>query len=86
MKLAFAAVEEARENRTEAEDIKDAVEEADLAEVTEVDLAMAMEEEETIGAADKIIESCDAMTYHNWRFTRHMTSLTMNGTGYPIQK
>ena len=79
-------MEEARENRTEAEDIKDAVEEADLAEVTEVDLAMAMEEEETIGAADKIIESCDAMTYHNWRFTRHMTSLTMNGTGYPIQK
>ena len=86
MNLALAAVGEVADFRNDVEDIKDAVEEADLEDVVEVDLAMAMEEEETIGAADKIIESCDAMTYHNWRFTRHMTSLTMNGTGYPIQK
>ena len=40
----------------EAEDIKDSEEEADLADVTEVDLAVATEEEETKGALDKIIE------------------------------
>ena len=42
--------------RTEAEDTKDAVEEADLEEVSEVDLEVAMEEEETIGAVDKMLE------------------------------
>ena len=55
MKLALAAVEEAADFRTEAEDIKDAVEEADLEDVAEVDLAVAMEEEETIGAVYKMI-------------------------------
>ena len=57
------------------------MEEADLVKVVEIDLAAAMEKKETIGAVEKILEWCDAMTDHNWRFTRHMTSLTMNGTG-----
>ena len=39
-----------------------------------------------MGAVDKILERCDAMMDYNWRFIRHMTSLTMNGTGYLIQK
>ena len=86
MKLALAAVQEAADFRTETEDIKDAVEEANLADLAEVDLSGAMEEEETIGAVDKMFERCDAMTYHNWRFNRHMTSLTMNATGYLRQK
>ena len=42
--------------RTEAEDMKDAVEEADLGDVSEVDLDVAMEEEENIGAVDKMLE------------------------------
>ena len=72
--------------RTEAEDIKYTVGEADPADMAEVDLVLAMEEEETIGALEKILEWCNAMTDHNWRFTRHMTSLTKNGTGYLRQK
>ena len=48
----------------------------------EVDLAVSMEEEETIGAVDKMLKWCDAMTDHNWRFNRHMTPLTMNCIGY----
>ena len=81
MKVALAAVEEAEALKEEAEDIKDAVEEADLADMAELDLDVAMQEEETIGAVGKMLEWCDAMTDYNWRFTRHMTSLTMNGTG-----
>ena len=54
------------------------MEEVNLADLSEVDLDVAMEEEETIGAVDKILEWCDSMTDHNWRFTRHMNSLTMN--------
>ena len=76
------AVEEAVYFRDETEDIKDAVEEADLEDVTELDMAVAVEEEETIGAVEKILEWCDAMTDQNWRFICHMTSLTMNGTDY----
>ena len=54
MKLALTAVEEAADSRAKAEDIKDAVENSDLAEVAQVDLDMAMKEKETIGAVDKI--------------------------------
>ena len=86
MKLELAAVEEAADFSTEAEDIKDTVEKADLADVEEVDLYVAMKEEEIIGTVDKILECCDAMTDHNWRFTCHMTSLTMNDKGCLIQK
>ena len=82
MKLALVAVEEAVYFRYEAEDTKDAVEEEDLADVAEVYLVVAMQEEETMGAVDKILERCDAMMDYNWRFIRHMTLLTMNGTGY----
>ena len=57
-----------------------------MANVAEVYLAVSTEEEETIGAIYKIFEWCNAMTYHNWRFTRHMNSLTINGTGYLRQK
>ena len=81
MNLALAAVEEAEYFSTEAEDIKYDVEESGLEEVAEVDLDMAMKEEETIGVLDKILKWCDAMTDHNFRFTRHMNSLTMNDTG-----
>ena len=80
------AVEEAAYFRTEAEDIKDAVEEADLEDVAEVDLAVAKEGEEIIGTVEKILEWCNETTDKNWRFTRHMTSLTTNGTGYLRQK
>ena len=65
-------MEEAAYFRTEAEDIKDAVEEADLEDVAEVDLAVAKEEEEIIGTVDKITEWCNETTDKNWRFTRHM--------------
>ena len=53
--LALAAMEEAEDFRNEAEDIKGAGEEANLADMLELDLAMAMEEEKTIGAVDNII-------------------------------
>ena len=86
MKLALAAVEEVEYFRSKAEDIKDTSEEAYLVDVAEVDLAVAMEEEETIGAVEKMLKWCNIITYHNWRFTFHMTSLTMNGTGYLSQK
>ena len=56
MNLALAAVEEAAYLRTKAEDIKDVAEEAYLEDVAEVDLGVAMEEEETIGALDKMLE------------------------------
>ena len=79
-------MEEAVNFRTEVEDIKDAMEEAYLADVTDVDLAMNMEEEEKIGAVDNMLKWCDAMTDHNWRFTRHMNPLTMTGTGYLMHK
>ena len=42
MKVALAAVEEAEALKEEAEDIKDAVEEADLADMAELDLDVAM--------------------------------------------
>ena len=84
--LALAAEEEAADFRTKAKDIKDAMEEANLADVEDADLSVAMGEAETIGAVDNIIEWCDAMTDHNWGCTRHMTSLTMNGTGCLRQK
>ena len=74
-------VEEAVDFRAKAEDIKCAAEEADLADVAEVDLVVDMEEEETICAVEKMLEWCDAMTDNNRRFIRNMTSLTMNGTG-----
>ena len=56
MKLSLAVVGEAEDLSTKAEDIQDAVEEADLADVAEVELTMAMEEEETIGAVYNMIE------------------------------
>ena len=62
------------------------MEEEDLSDVEEVDLYVAMEEEETIGAVEKMIKWCNKMTDHNWRFTHHFTPLTMNGTGYIRQK
>ena len=93
MKLALTAVEEAEYFRAEkedikdaVEDIKDAVEESDMADVVEVDLAMATKEEETIGAVDKMLKWCNTMPDHNWRFTRNMTSITMNGTDYLRKK
>ena len=73
MKLSLAEVKEAAYFRNKAEDIKDAAEEEDMADVAEVDLAVATEEEETIGALDKMLEWCDSITDHNWRFNRHMT-------------
>ena len=45
MKLTLAAVEDAADFRTEAEDIKDAAEKSDLADMAELDLSVAMEEE-----------------------------------------
>ena len=55
MMLALAAMEEASDFRTEVEDIKGAGEEANLADVVQLDLAVDMEEEKTIGAVDNII-------------------------------
>ena len=80
MNLALAAVGEVAYFRNDVEDIKDAVEEADLEDVVEVDLSMAMEEEKTICAVDKMLKLCDAMTDHNWSLTCHMTSIKINGT------
>ena len=82
MKLSLHVVEEAEDFRTKEEYIKDAVKESDLANVSEVDLVVAMEEEETIFSVDNMIESCNVMTYHNWSCTHRMTSIKMNGTGY----
>ena len=45
MNLALTAVEEALDFRANEEDMKDAVQEAYLAELAEVDLVVAMEEE-----------------------------------------
>ena len=45
MKLELAAAEEAVYFRSKAEDIKDAAEEADLADVAEVDIFVATKEE-----------------------------------------
>ena len=42
MKLELAAVEQAVYFKVKAEDIKDAAEEADLADVAEVDMVVAM--------------------------------------------
>ena len=75
-------VEEAVDFKAEAENIKNAVEEADLADVAELDLFMTMEEEEVIVAVDKMLEWCNVMMYHSWRSIRNMTPLPMNGTGY----
>ena len=80
--LALAAVSEAEDFSTKSEYIKDVVEEADLEDVAETDMAVAMEEEEIVGAVDKMLERCNAISDYNWRFTRHITSLTMNWTGY----
>ena len=63
--MALAAVEEAAYFRANVEDTKNAVEEADLADVEEVDLVVNMEEEKTIGKVDKCFEWCNAMTYHS---------------------
>ena len=82
MKLALVVVEEAVHFKAEAEYIKDGVEDAYLADVVEVDLVVAMEEEESIDKVDKMLKWCNVMTYHSWRFIRNMTSLTTNGTGY----
>ena len=56
MKMAPVAVQEAVYFKAKAEDIKDGVEEADLEDVAEVDIVAAMEEEESIGAVDKMLE------------------------------
>ena len=47
--------------------------EADLVDVTEVDLAVAMEEEEIIGAVYKMLEWCNTMMYQNLRFIHRIT-------------
>ena len=52
-----------------------------MAGVAEVDMVVAMEEEEIIGTVEKMLEWCDTMTDHNWRFIRHMISITTNVTG-----
>ena len=75
-------VKEAVYFKARAEDIMDAVEEANLENVEEVDPVVAMGKKETIGAVEKMVKWCDVMTDPNWRFIRHMTSLTMNITGY----
>ena len=79
-------MEEAEYFRSKAENIKDALKEANLADVTEVDLFVAMEEEGTICLVDKMLEWCNTMMDHNWRLIHHMTSLTSNGTGYLRKK
>ena len=56
MKPEITAVEEASDFRTKAEEIKGAVEEADLADMAEVYMDVAMEEEGEIGAVDNILE------------------------------
>ena len=86
MNLALTAVEEAEYFRAEAGDIKDAVEEADLEDVAQVDMDMDMKGEEIIDAEDKMQEWCDAMTDQNWRFTCNITSLTIDVTVYPRKK
>ena len=56
MNLALVVVEEAVDFRSEAEYIKDAVEEVDLADVAEVDLVVAMDKEETIVEVDNMLK------------------------------
>ena len=56
MKLALAAVEKAVDFRDVMEDIKDAEKDAYLADKAKVELVMSIEEEETIGPVDKIID------------------------------
>ena len=58
------------------------MEEADLADVAEVDIVVDMKEEKTMCAVENMIEWFYAMMDHNWGCIRHMTSLAMNGTGY----
>ena len=74
-------VEEAVDFEAEAEDIKDAEEEADLADVAELDLFMTMEEEEVIVAVDKILEWCNVMMDHSWRFVRVDPCVGQTGAG-----
>ena len=80
--MALAALEEVLYFKAKEEDIKNKVEEADLLDVEEVDMVVTIEEEESIGAVDKMLEWYNVMTYQSWGFIRHMISLTMNGTGY----
>ena len=56
MKLVLATVEEAVDFRADPEDIKNMVEEADLVDMAEVDLVVTIEEKETIGAVDKMLQ------------------------------
>ena len=86
MKLALAAVEEALDFRAEAEYINDTVEEAYLEDVSEVDMVVDMEEEETIGTVENMLTWCAEIMDHSWRFIRHMNSLPMNNTGCLRQK
>ena len=86
MKMALAAVEKLVYFGAEAKDIKDAVEEIDLADVAKVDLVVHIEEEENIGAVDKMIVWCNEMMDQNWWFIYHMTSRTMNCISYLRQK
>ena len=65
MNLALAVVEEAADFSTKAEYIKDAVKVADLKDVVEVYMFVAIEEEETICAVDKMLEWCNLVTDHN---------------------
>ena len=76
MKLVLEAMVEAVDFKSKAEDIKDAVEEAYLADVAEVDLVVEMKEEESIDAIYKMLECYNVMTDHSLRFIRHMTPLT----------
>ena len=86
MKRALVAMEEAVYFKSNTEDINETVEEADLADATEVDLLVEMEEKEAIGVVDKMLKWCNVMAYDSWRFIHNMNSLTMNGTGYMRQK
>ena len=86
MILALAVVDKAADFRAEAEDINNAVEEAFLEDVSEVDLVVDMEEEETIDTVEKMLTWCAEIMDHSWRFIRHMNSLPMNNTGCLRQK
>ena len=55
-------------------------------DVAKADIVVEMEEEEAIGAVNKILKLCDITTDHIWRFIRNMTLLTMNVPCYLTQK
>ena len=67
--------------RSKALGIKNTVEEKDMADVSEIYLVVDMKAEKTIGLVDKMLEWCNAIMDHNWRFICNMNSLPMNSKG-----